>query len=108
MPEAVRTIVQALQEPGEQICVSMEGLDVVVTLDANLFKAVESFAVVQGRPMPRCVGGDQFVAYSQKQQNGAAQRARPSNDYQGVGNQNYRQTSGSSSAWRHNYWVSHP
>ena len=38
---AALKIVQALQEPGDQICVSMDGLDVVVTLDAVMFKANE-------------------------------------------------------------------
>ena len=44
-------------------------------------------------------------------ESGAAQRARPSNYYQGIGNPTYRQSSGSSSSsrsWSQSYWHSHP
>lgn len=52
-------IVQAVQEPGDQISVHMDGHEVVrVTLDAIMMKDDSGFSNVRKRPLPRCVGGD--------------------------------------------------
>ena len=80
-----------------------------------------SFAFSAKPPRPHYIDCDTFpvdpdMPWRAGGESGTAQRARPSNDYQGIGNQNYRQSSGcsssssssSSSAWRQNHWESHP
>ena len=50
--------VQAVQEPGDSISVTMEDLTIAVTLDAMKFTDDRGFDRITDRPMSRCVGGD--------------------------------------------------
>ena len=52
--KATVKIVQAVQDPGDTMNVRMDGLDVLVTLDAIKCKSDEGYECIKNRPMPRC------------------------------------------------------